>query len=498
MAWRRKWLVLVPFVLVATATIVVASRMPDRFRAETVIMVVPQRVSQEYVRAAVTGQISDRLPLIALQILSRTRLERIINDFDLYQEERRRLPMEVVVQQMRADIDLQTVSDAESFRVSYEAADPLSAMQVTERLAGLFIEENLRDRETLAREASDFLESQLEDARRRLVEQEQRLEAYRLKYGPELPTQLASNLQVIQNTQMQLQTLEEALNRDRDRRLLLERQLGDLQSEQAVLEPGAVSSAATRLEAAYADLRALERRLQPEHPDVIRARQVIVELERAVRQEAASPSRAEVETRPPTAAELVKRNRVSGLQAEMESLDRQMADKTREADELRASLQTYQARIEAVPTRESDLASLTRDYDTLQGLYRDLLKKKEDSKVAENLERKQVGEQFKIVDPARRPERPFRPDRRRIDLIGAVAGLALGIGLAALLEFQDKSVRTETDVAAAVSLPVLAMIPSIVSRAERRKARWRMAASFVALALFFGACGTVMWITLLT
>ena len=343
MAWRQKWLILVPFALVATTTIVVASGIPDRFRSETLIMIVPQRVSQDYVRTAVTGQIADRLPLIAQQILSRTRLERIINDFDLYPKERRELPMEIVVERMRHDIALQTVTEAESFRVSYEAADPVSAMQVTERLAGLFIEENLHDREVLAREASDFLESQLQDARRRLVEQEERLEAYRLQYGQELPTQLASNLQVIQNTQMQLQTLGEALNRDRDRRLLLERQLADIQSEQSVLEPAAASSAATRLEAAYADLRALQLRLRPEHPDVIRAKQLIAEIEMAGRQDPASGSGAEARAKPPTTAEIVKRNRVSALQAEIESLDRQMADKARGQDELRASLKTYQS-----------------------------------------------------------------------------------------------------------------------------------------------------------
>jgi polysaccharide chain length determinant protein (PEP-CTERM system associated) len=406
--------------------------------------------------------------------------------------------MEAVVVRMRGDIEVQTVRDSESFRVSYEAADPMSAMKVTERLAGLYIEENLRDREVLAREASEFLESQLEDARRRLVQQEKRLESYRLRHGPELPSQLASNIQVIQNVQMQLQALSEGLNRDRDRRLLLERQLADLHADQAAGEPGRVS-AAVRLEAAYAELRAAEVRLKPEHPDVIRAKRLVADLEQAVQDEAAlTASQAETPAKLPTASETVKRNRLNALQFEIESLERQIADKTKGQQQLLADLQTYQGRIEAVPTRESELASLMRDYDTLQGLYRSLLTKREDSKVAENLERRQVGEQFKIIDAPRMPETPFWPDRQQIDLIGAVAGLALGIGLAALLEFRDKSLNAEADVAAALGLPVLAMIPSIVTSMERRRARSKAAVSSVGLLLFFVACGTIVYLTLAT
>jgi uncharacterized protein involved in exopolysaccharide biosynthesis len=258
-------------------------------------------------------------------------------------------------------------------------------------------------------------------------------------------------------------------------------------------------SAAVRLEAAYAELRAAEVRLKPEHPDVIRAKRLVADLEQAVQDEAAlAASQAETPAKLPTASETVKRNRLNALQFEIESLERQIADKTKGQQQLLADLQTYQGRIEAVPTRESELASLMRDYDTLQGLYRSLLTKREDSKVAENLERRQVGEQFKIIDAPRMPETPFWPDRQQIDLIGAVAGLALGIGLAALLDFRDKSLNAEADVAAALGLPVLAMIPSIVTSMERRRARSKAAVSSVGLLLFFVACGTIVYLTLAT
>src|SRR5512144_954444 len=225
-AWRWKWAVVLIPLVVLTLTSVVAKRLPDRYRSETLILVVPQQVPTDYVKATVTANMQDRLRSISEQILSRTRLERIVNEFNLYPEIRQRRPMEDAIAHMRADITVEVVK-GESFRISYESGDPDTAKKVTDRVAAFFIEENLRDREVMASGTSAFLESQLEDARRRLVDREKRIEEFRVAYSGELPSQLQSNLQTIQNKQLQLQSVREALNRDQDRKILLERQLAD-------------------------------------------------------------------------------------------------------------------------------------------------------------------------------------------------------------------------------------------------------------------------------
>ena len=198
MAWRWKWIILVPFVLVTPLVAAWTYSLPDMFRSETLILVVPQRVPESYVQSTVTARIEDRLQSITQQILSRTRLERIIENFDLYPGQREVQVMEDVVVSMRNAIDVQLIK-GDAFRVSFEYGEPQNAMKVTERLASLFIEENLRDREVLAEGTHQFLESQLEDSRRRLVEQEKTLEDYTRTYSNELPSQLEANLQVIQN-----------------------------------------------------------------------------------------------------------------------------------------------------------------------------------------------------------------------------------------------------------------------------------------------------------
>jgi uncharacterized protein involved in exopolysaccharide biosynthesis len=231
--WRRKWLILVPFVLSSIGTYVVVKRLPNRYRSQTMILVVPQRVPDSYVRSTVTAPIGDRLRLISEQILSRSRLERVIQDFSLYVEERKTLPMEDVLERMRRDIAVETVK-GDAFTVSYTCGEAPVAKRITERLASMFIEENVRDRVVLADGTSQFLESQLEDARLRLIEHEKKLESYRQRYDGELPSQLAANLQVVHNAETQVLALGESINRDRDRKLLQERLLADVQATNTI------------------------------------------------------------------------------------------------------------------------------------------------------------------------------------------------------------------------------------------------------------------------
>ena len=486
MAWRRKWLILVPFVLVSVSTFISVHFLPNRYRSETLILVVPQRVPESYVRSTVTARIEDRLQTISQQILSRQRLERIITDFDLYAEQRKTGLMEDVIEQMRKEIDPQVVR-GDAFRVSYISNDPRTVMRVVERLASLFIEENLRDREVLAQSTNQFLESQMEEARHRLIEHEKKLEGYRRQHSDDLPSQLNANLQAQHNAEMQVQALVNSLSTDRDRRLIMQRQLADasaLPSGEPVVAPPTssadgsglpVGSASEQLAAARAALRAMERRLTPEHPDIVRLKRVIADLERKVDEEAAATAAASQSKAPVvrvvSPAELIRQNRIAELQLELESLTRQIAKKESDEVQLRDTIVAYQSRIQAAPTRDAELADLTRDYDTLQQTYRSLLTRNEDSKLAANLERRQIGEQFKVIDPAHLPEKPFSPDRLRLNELGAALGLGLGLALAGLFEYRDTSLRSESDVLHALDLPVLALVPYLETDEDRRRSR---------------------------
>ena len=489
-AWRRKWAILVPLVLISLGTVLVSHYLPNKYRSETVILVVPQQVPETYVRSTVTSRIEDRLSSISQQILSRTRLERIIQDFNLYAEERQRGIMEDIVEGMRArDIKVETLK-GDAFRIAYIGDHPQVVMRVTQRLASLFIEENLRDRELLAESTSQFLSVQLEDARRRLIDQEKKLEVYRAQYAGQLPSQAQSNLQQIQNLQMQVQSLVESLNRDGERRLLIERALAEAKASESV-DGGSDAElpVAGQLVKARKALSDILLRLKPEHPDVIRLKRVIAGLEQRAETEALSA---------PLSPEGVagggpQRSRAKLLQQELEHLDRQIANKRAEEQRLRGVSAVYQARVEAVPSRETELAELTRDYETTQKQYQSLLAKTADSKIAANLERREIGEQFKILDPARSAEKPFSPNRTRINLFGLMAGIGLGFGMAAFLEYRDSSFRTQDEVTSVLSLPVLAQIPFILTPGEHRRRNRRRLVIAAAVGVACIVVGGVFW-----
>lgn len=512
-AWRNKWIIVSAVSVLTTAAIVMSLRLTDMYRSETLILVVPQRVPEAYVKTTVTTRVEDRLRSISQEILSRTRLEQIIDDFGLYPQAKAGetpKPMELVVQEMRDRVHVETVRD-DAFKISFDADSPRTAMIVTDRLASMFIEENLRDRGVQADGTNSFLESQLDGARRRLVDREQKLEEYRKRNAGELPSQLQSNLQVIESTQNQIQNLNESMNRDRDRRLLLERTLADADSNDSggsMGTPGGSVSeemkAIDKLDVARSELRQMLLRLTPQHPDVVAKTKTIVELELKVQESASSgvpPAAAPTaaagagarNSGPVTGGELVRRARGRQIQIELEKLDEQIKAKEADLKVLRQTMSDYQHRVEAVPGHESELTGLMRDYDTLQKTYADLLAKKENSQMSANLERQQVGEQFKVIDPARLPEKPFSPNRVRLALIAAGLGLFLAIGLTGLLEYRDMTLRTEDEIVRTLILPVIAAIPIMTAIADVRRRRRNTIVLTVVTATTVAAVSAALW-----
>ena len=489
-ARQRWWMLALPLVVGIAGGAFAYRWLPVKYRSETLILVVPQRIPDTYVKSTVSANVEDRLRSVTEQILSRSRLQRIMQDFDLYPDARRSGAMEDVLLRMTNDIDVKLQPNETSFRVAYTSPEPAVAQKVTERLAALFIEENVRDRENLADSTNRFLDSQLQESKQQLVAQERKLEEYRRRYAGQLPSQLEGNLQSIQNAQMQLQSLNETMNRARERRLLIERQLADAQTLPAeIVAPGgraaddsAPLSKAQQMESAQSRLDALKERYTDDHPDVLAQEQAIRELQAAVEAEAGQPARPSAAR---TTSELARQKRVGDFQAEIAVIDRQLSNAQAEENRLKQMMSDVSGKIASVPTRESELVELTRDYATLQENYTALLQKRSDATLAANLERRQIGEQFRILDPASHPERPANQKQRLLALAGGpVAGLALGMLLIGLLEYRDPSFRNEDEVMRVLSLPVLALIPVMEDHAGPKAGkRARRAATIATLML---------------
>jgi polysaccharide chain length determinant protein (PEP-CTERM system associated) len=483
---KRIWVMLLPLAIISAGTAVVARRIPDQYRSETSILVVPQRIPEAYVKSTVTMRIEDRLQAIKQQILSRTLLEETIKTFNLYARERKNgAIMEDLVSRMRGEINIQTVKLGDAFTISYVGEDPRTVMRVTEFLTASFINQSLKDRSSLAEGTNKFIENELEEARRRLLDHEKRLQEYNQRHSGELPTQQPSNMQAISNIQMQIQSVLNQIASLQDRRHLIDKELrstqmmselflGDPTQPVTQIVPLIPTTAAGRLAAERGNLaKHLADKKTEDHPDVRSSRRLIAQLEKDVDAEALKQPVAAVKPKSLTPAQYVQQQKIENLQEELAMIAKQITDKQAEERRLREMNAAYQYRVDMAPTRASELVELTRDYATLQGIYSSLLAKKEESKTAANVEARQIGEQFRLLDPARMAEKPSKPNRPMINFMGIAAGFAVGLGLIGLLEYRDSSFKTDDEVANVLTLPVLAVVPLMQSDEDRTRASRR-------------------------
>lgn len=480
--WRRKWLIVVPLVLASVGTFLYSRTLPNIYRSSAVVLIIPQQIPEKYIRPTVDSSIAARLDLMRQQILSRARLEQIVEEFDLYREERKVLLMDQVIDQMKADIgvNVQRVGrrqDPNHFVVSYDSTNPQTAVRVTERLASLFVRENIEGRNVQTDATIQFLQRQADETLRQIKEQQGKLAAFKRANAGRLPDQVETNVQLMSNARQQIQSLSDGINRDRERQMTVERMITD-ESEAPLPAPPAKPAsaadgalpAAQQLAAARAALDALLLRLKEDHPDVRIARNRIQDLEQKAEAEALQQPVSSSAGLTPAEAE--RQKRLAKLRADVEAIEREIKAKQTALARVQAGLADQERRVQAAPALVAEMAELMRGHDMLQTTYEGLSRKLQDAKLGSTLEEQQVSQQLRIVDPARRPDRPRSPDRVRMNMMGALAGLGIGLLFAGLLEYRDTSLRTDEDVVVSLSLPVLALVPTM-KRAAAPRRRWR-------------------------
>jgi polysaccharide chain length determinant protein (PEP-CTERM system associated) len=515
---RRRVLALLPFLFVLAAAASLALFLPSLWTAKALVLVNRQEIPEAFVKSTVTTDVEARLLTLTHDILDTPRLTKIIQDNDLYPAMRRSRPAGEVVERMRRDIKVEVHDERERrgreprslvFTMAYTATDPAVAARVTNTLASLFSEENSRQRGEEAVGASQFLAGQLGELRTRLAAQEQRITAYKEQHLGELPEQREVNLRTLERLQQQLSLAHENSRRANERRQMITQSLNDLDLATALASGGGATlaptiapgeSAAARLSILRSELTALQTTYSDKYPDVIQMKEQIRLLERRVADEekklaaaAAAPKpAAPAMSRPTRDLRLAVQNPY--VLSLMQQLDQASVESKATADEitgLNRQLAVYQRRLEMTPKREQELALITRDYETTRDMFRSLLAKHGEADIAAELEQRQKGEHFRVIEPARLPERPTGPNRVRLLLVGLA--LALGAaGVAVVLAEQvDTSYRRADELRATAGVPVLSTIPRIVTEADRlstlRQRRLVMGAVAGGLLLVVGA-----------
>ena len=497
MVWRQKVWIILPLIAGILISVILILKLPKVYRSSTLILVEAQKVPEEYVKSAVSGTVEGRLSTIQQQIMSRSLLEKIIQKFDLYPEESKKVASEEVINQMRNNIEVKTTvarnNSIEAFSLSFQGKNPVMVMNVTNELASLFIEENLKIREQLVEGTTEFLDNELKNLKDTLVLQETRIGEFKRSYMGELPQQLEANLRSLDRIQSDLLATQLAKRAAQDRRTVLEKTVeltkqridegvkqGRGGDDDALLRSG-ISLPSTerppsplmlKLIQKKTDLANLQTEYKENYPDIIMLKREIQDLEDQVAQTEMSEmgtlppglsgsvegDRGRAQMRRPIGFEM-ERAHIAELQRQLQAVDVELNSLKDRERGLEKQIQTYEKRVESVPAREQELAVLERDYENTKKNYQALLDKKLNAKISENLEKRQKGEQFRILDSANLPERPFKPVPMQIGLIGIAAGLGVGVGLAFIREKLDSSIRRPEEVERITSVRVLASIP---------------------------------------
>jgi len=480
---RRWWIILIPTIVGSVGTFLFSFLLTNQYTSRTLVLVEQQKVPENYVKSVVTGDIAERLGTMQEQILSRTRLQPIIEKFSLFKNDRNKVAMEDLVDRLRKSISVNAVrslvssnsNELPGFSISFTGPDPRLAQQVCAEITSMFIEENLRLREQSAEGTTDFLKNELDQAKQKLDAQDARLAEFKRKYLGTLPGNEQTDMNMVTALSSQLDAVTSQLNRAQQDKAYQESLLAQqLSAWRMTQESGGEVAEATldkQLASLHAQLATMQAHYTAEHPDVIKLKADIATLKKRIEDNAARTK--DTAKQKPAADSRMELPEIQQIRFQIHQSEVVIKEKAREQARLREQLSTYQGRLSMSPMVEQQYKELTRDYQTALQFYNDLLAKKDQSQMATSLERRQQGEQFRVMDPADLPEEPSFPNRWLFAGGGLGIGLALGIGIALLLELRDRSLRTENDIEQFLGLPTLAMVPLIPGADDNKKNRAR-------------------------
>jgi len=479
--------------------------LPPRYKSVTTILVEQPTMPQNYVVPNVNDDLQSRLQSITTQVKSETRLLMIINRLHLFNGAQSGPAVEEKINKMRNAIDVELVrdpthQDVAAFRISYSASNPRVAQTVTGELTDLFINENNKVRQEESQGTTNFIQEQLETARSSLTQQEAKVQQFEAHHEGALPTQQASNLQILAGLQSQLQNEQDSLSTARQQRVYLQTLL---QQQEAVLSrarpvgtdkaaatPSDLAAVNEQLDKLRSQLADLNSRYTDQYPDVQSTKQEISRLETARANIVAAEKARSKETKPSDLAlasevDPALSGPVQQTQSQLQANQLEIQNRENAISELKGRINDYQGRLNAEPSTEQQLADLNRGYEQSKANYDDLLKKRDESEMATSMEQMQQGERFTVLDPPSLPVKPDFPDRLKFCGAGLAVGLALGLLIAGGFEFLDDRMHSEKEIKELLFMPVISEVPEVSDRYDERKRKRRMLLGWAASAFVF-------------
>ena len=458
---RRGWIIVVPAILLMLTGLFLSYIVAPQYVSQTLVLVEQQKVPEDYVKPVVEEDLTGRLASMKEQILSRSRLQPIIERFNLFGTAK--MSMDDRIDQTRKNIDIKPIHSEMArtgglpgFFISFKASDARTAQLVCGEITSLFVSQNLNARAQSAEGTMDFLKGQLEEAKRNLDGQDAKLAEFQQKYMGRLPGEEGPNMNMLTSLNTQLDAATQQIARMQQDRSYIEAMLAQ---QQSIASMGGGTAAApgtqqTELQALLNEESELSKRYTDDYPDVVAVRRKIKELRAQMAATPAPSATASVSSAPNRNDSVA----VQQLRAQLKSNEQGILQKQHDQAAIEGQIRMYQGRISSSPLVQEEYKNVTRDYQTAQEFYDELLKKMNSSKMATDLERRQQGEQFRVMDEPNLPDGPTFPKRGVFVGAGMMAGLILGVMLVAWFEYRDTAIRNERDVWAFTKLPTIGLI----------------------------------------
>jgi protein tyrosine kinase modulator len=479
---RRSKLILIPALLAPLVGFLISYAFTPKYTSQTLVLVEGQKVPEGYVQPVVTSDLAQRIATMQQQVLGRNRLQPIV-------EKRQGLfrggkSVDDVLEDVRASVtiepvltDLSMIGNAggkrkpgqgggvPGFYVNFTTANPHDAQDVCNDLTSAILTEFQNSREQVAASTTDFLSRQLDEAKRNLDDQDAKLAVFKRQYVGQLPGDSDNNMKVLGALNSQLDANTQTINRAQQDKAYTESMLSQqLAAWKSTLGSTNPQSLETQLSNLQSQLMSLQARYTEDHPDVIKTKADIAEVKKKI----AEVNDAAAKGPDPTIkASATEPPEIRQLRLQVHQYDEVLGQATREQKRLSDQIHQYQGRVAISPEVEEKYKLLTRDYDTAQKFYADLLAKKSSSEMATDMEKRQQGEQMHLLNAANLPDSPSFPNRPLFAAGGLGAGLVIGMGLALWMELRDKSIRTEADVLASLQMPVLVSLPWVTEEVEK-------------------------------
>ena len=491
---RKKTLILVVLMVSLPTGLGVYLSMPKEYQVFSLLSYEQQKISPNKLSPEVSSKIRDIVSTLTQLITSRTNLERLILELKLYPNERNRLPMEDVVDSMRQKIKIEPSQQGDIFKIIFNHSNPEQVVKVTNALAARFIEENLKYREERATETHSYTNDELGMAKENMDRKENAMRDYKLKHYNEMPEQQLTNVSRLIALQAQYQSKQESIqdlertcvliqDQINNRKLILERSSPDIGIGPAASFKGEQPvSREVQLAKMNLLLEHLLSRYTEEHPDVKRTRTFIDKLERGLRSTDQLVNQTPHEIEMGTGERSANSNPTNTVKADSVTLQLETQYKNvvlniknlnSEKELIKTAIAEYEQWVSVAPDREAEWSALTREYGQLKKHYDYLYSQNLEAKSMLNLEKRQKGSQFKIVDPARYPENPIKPNFVKIMGMAVVIGLGFGVGLILVLDFFDGTLRDPETVGEVLGVPLIATIQKIETITEQKRQKWR-------------------------